>query len=312
MRIVVTGATSFIGRAVVGDLLEGRHQVFAAVRPDSAGRGELEAIQEKRNGQLAVLPVDLSGCGDLDAHPDLEGHADLWLHLGWEGSGSANRKNPEIQARNIGYALEALGAAGRLGCTRFLFSGSQAEYGILGGVMGEDSPCLPVSEYGKDKLEVCRRAGERARELGITYLHARIFSVYGPGDHPWSLVSTCLNTFLKGGRMELGACTQQWNFLHVRDAARALTGLLLAKVPAGVYNVAGEDTRPLKSYIEQMHRLCGEKGTYEYGKRPPNAEGVVSLVPDIRKLKEAAGFAQEISFEDGIREMIGLYKENCL
>ena len=112
--------------------------------------------------------------------------------------------------------------------------------------------------------------------------------------------------------MEMGPCTQQWNFLHVRDAARALTGLLLAKVPAGVYNVAGEDTRPLKSYIEQMHRLCGEKGTYEYGKRPPNAEGVVSLVPDIRKLKEAAGFAQEISFEDGIREMIGLYKENCL
>jgi len=172
--------------------------------------------------------------------------------------------------------------------------------------------CHPVSEYGKDKLEVCRRAGEEAKALGIDYIHARIFSVYGPGDHPWSLVSTCLNTFLKGGRMELGECTQQWNFLHVRDAARALTGLLLAKVPAGVYNVAGEDTRPLKSYIEQMHRLCGEKGTYEYGKRPPNAEGVVSLVPDIRKLKEAAGFAQEISFEDGIREMIGLYKENCL
>ena len=178
--------------------------------------------------------------------------------------------------------------------------------------MGEEILCHPVSEYGKDKLEVCRRAGEDAKALGIDYIHARIFSVYGPGDHPWSLVSTCLDTFLKGGRMELGACTQQWNFLHVRDAARALTGLLLAKVPAGVYNVAGEDTRSLKSFVEQMHRLCGERGTCEYGKRPPNAEGVVSLVPDIRKLKEAAGFAQEISFEDGIREMIGIYKENCL
>ena len=63
---------------------------------------------------------------------------------------------------------------------------------------------VPVSEYGKDKLEVCRRAGEEAKALGIDYIHARIFSVYGPGDHPWSLVSTCLNTFLKGGRMELG------------------------------------------------------------------------------------------------------------
>lgn len=304
MRIVVTGATSFIGRAIVGDLLEGRHQVFAAVRPDSAGRGELEAIQEKRNGQLAVLPVDLSGCGDLDAHPALEGHADLWLHLGWEGSGSANRKNPEIQARNIGYALEALGAAGRLGCTRFLFSGSQAEYGILDGVMREDSPCLPVSEYGKDKLEVCRRAGERARELGITYLHARIFSVYGPGDHPWSLVSSCVDTFIKGGHMEFGDCTQQWNYLYIKDAARAMTGLLLANSPSGVYNVAGNDTRPLRSFIEEIHRLCGGRGTFEYGKRPPNAEGVVSLNPDTGKLQRAVNFLPQISFEEGIREMI--------
>ena len=130
MRIVVTGATSFIGRAVVEELLDKRHQVFAAVRPDSAGRGELETMQRETGGQLTVLPVDLSACGTLDRHPALEGRADLWLHLGWEGSGSANRTNPEIQARNIGYALEALGAAARLGCTRFLFSGSQAEYGI--------------------------------------------------------------------------------------------------------------------------------------------------------------------------------------
>lgn len=313
MRIVVTGATGFIGRAVVEELLEKRHQVFAAVRPDSAGRGELEAMQRETGGQLTVLPVDLSACGTLDRHPALEGRADLWLHLGWEGSGSANRTNPEIQARNIGYALEALGAAARLGCTRFLFSGSQAEYGIADGLMREDSPCHPVSEYGKDKLEVCRRAGERAAELGITYLHARIFSVYGPGDHPWSLVSSCVDTFLKGGHMEFGACTQLWNYLYIKDAVRAITGLLLAKSPSGVYNVAGNDTRPLREFIGEIHRLCGGRGTFEYGKRPPNAEGVVSLNPDTGKLYRTANFQPRISFEEGIREMIAnheFYKEN--
>lgn len=313
MRIVVTGATSFIGRAVVEELLEKRHQVFAAVRPDSAGRGGLEAMQRETGGQLTVLPVDLSACGTLDRHPALEGRADLWLHLGWEGSGSANRTNPEIQARNIGYALEALGAAARLGSTRFLFSGSQAEYGIADGLMREDSPCHPVSEYGKDKLEVCRRAGERAAELGITYLHARIFSVYGPGDHPWSLVSSCVDTFLKGGHMEFGACTQLWNYLYIKDAVRAITGLLLAKSPSGVYNVAGNDTRPLREFIGEIHRLCGGRGTFEYGKRPPNAEGVVSLNPDTGKLYRTANFQPRISFEEGIREMIAnheFYKEN--
>ena len=331
MRVIVTGATSFIGRAVTKELLAGGHHVFAVVRPDSPGLPQLEMLAPEADGKsgrkgecLTFLPFALKDIRKLESCPALvpssalkshsapKGMAELWLHLGWEGAGSANRQDPHVQARNIGYALDSLHTAARLGCARFLFCGSQAEYGIVDGIMGEEILCHPVSEYGKDKLEVCRRAGEDAKALGIDYIHARIFSVYGPGDHPWSLVSTCLDTFLKGGRMELGACTQQWNFLHVRDAARALTGLLLAKVPAGVYNVAGEDTRTLKSFVEQMHRLCGEKGTCEYGKRPPNAEGVVSLVPDIRKLKEAAGFAQEISFEDGIREMIGIYKENCL
>ena len=313
MRIVVTGATSFIGNAMGEELLGRRYQVFAAVRPDSVGRASLEAKRGKWPGQLTVLPVDLSACGTLDRHPALEGRADLWLHLGWEGSGSANRTNPEIQARNIGYALEALGAAARLGCTRFLFSGSQAEYGIADGLMREDSPCHPVSEYGKDKLEVCRRAGERAAELGITYLHARIFSVYGPGDHPWSLVSSCVDTFLKGGHMEFGACTQLWNYLYIKDAVRAITGLLLAKSPSGVYNVAGNDTRPLREFIGEIHRLCGGRGTFEYGKRPPNAEGVVSLNPDTGKLYRTANFQPRISFEEGIREMIAnheFYKEN--
>ena len=42
MRIVVTGATSFIGLAVIEELLHGGHEVFAVVRPDSPGRKKLE------------------------------------------------------------------------------------------------------------------------------------------------------------------------------------------------------------------------------------------------------------------------------
>lgn len=346
MRIVVTGATSFIGLAVTKELLRQGHDVFAVVRPGSPGRKRLEALGEQDSGDplageavpdggapfaggavpdggapsvdgavsrdtaprrtavLHIMECTLDQIGDITSAPELSGGADGWLHLGWEGAGSANRQNPELQARNIGYALDALRTASRLGCGRFLFSGSQAEYGIYHSVMKEDGPCNPVSEYGKDKLKVCLMASEEAKRLGITYLHARIFSVYGPGDHPWSLISTCMDTFLRGGHMELGACTQMWNFLYITDTARALAGLLLAKAPAGVYNVAGDDTRPLKEYIEELHRLCGGGGTYEYGKRPPNAEGVVSLMPDTRKLSREAGFVQTTSFDEGIREML--------
>lgn len=312
MRIVVTGATSFMGQAVTKELLRRGHEVFAVVRPGSPGRKSLEG----KKG-IWMIPCTLQeiaklarpGCVDSAIRPELDRGMDGWIHLGWEGAGSANRQNPEVQARNISYTREAMKTAHALGCRCFLFSGSQAEYGIYNTVMAEDGECHPVSEYGKDKLKVYETVSREAGELGVTYIHARIFSVYGPGDHPWSLISTAMSTFLAGGHMELGPCTQMWNFLYVTDAARAIAGLLLAKAPAGVYNVAGEDTRPLREYVEELHNLCGKGGTYEYGNRPPNAEGVVSLIPDTRKLCESTGFKQEISFSQGIREMLTILKE---
>lgn len=299
MRIVVTGATSFIGGAVIRELLAEGHQVLAVIRPDSPGRDRLPVDQG-----LQILRRPLSEIESLLRDPVIKEGAEAWLHLGWEGAGSANRQNSEVQARNVGYALNSLRTAAALGCSRFLFSGSQAEYGILEGKMEERRECHPVSEYGKDKLKVLNLCTREAEKLTITYLHARIFSVYGPGDHPWSLISTCMDTFLKGGTIDLGDCTQMWNFLYVKDCAQALSRLLLAKAPGGVYNVAGEETQPLREYIEELHRLCGGKGEYRYGKRPPNAEGVVSLNPDIKKLRNAVGFRQATSFEEGIRQMI--------
>lgn len=122
--------------------------------------------------------------------------AKAWLHLGWDGAGSDKRKDVKLQEKNIGYALQSLHTAAALGCKRFLFSGSQAEYGICNEWMKEEQECHPVSEYGKDKVLVYQQATKAAKELGVDYIHTRIFSVYGPGDHPWSLIETCNPDFL--------------------------------------------------------------------------------------------------------------------
>ncbi len=326
MRVIVTGATSFIGSHVVQELVSRGFEVCALIRPNSAGRKNLEkmilqkerleiiecelsklkelAMSAKKKGQVSQngQTSQLSPIGQKWAH-DL-GRADYWLHLGWDGSGSDNRKLSDVQSMNAVYALDALEAAAVSHCKRFLFCGSQAEYGVRNTTMRETDMLHPLSEYGKAKAKVGELAPVRAKELGITYIHTRVFSVYGPGDHPWSLVASAIRTFQENGTMEFGACTQLWNYLYITDAIRALMLLLTGDAPAGVYNVAGEDTRPLREYIEAIHALCGGHGICQYGKRPPNAEGVTSLDPDITKLKEATGFHQEISFEQGIQMMI--------
>ncbi len=307
MNFVVTGATSFLGAASVKALLAQGHRVYALIRPGSANRA---ALPGKAKG-LTVLEMELSGLGRLNEK--IAERCDGFLHFGWDGSGSENRKNRAVQQKNVEDAMKALAGAESLGCRRFVFGGSQAEYGQRRDLMREDDACHPVSEYGRAKREFGLRAYEyiAQQEDGqekMEYIHARIFSVYGPGDHPWSLVNTCLDRFLRGEEIALGACTQMWNFLYIDDLVRALLCLLLhpGKLKYEIYNVAAGPaaTRPLRDYVEEMHALCGGGGTPRYGALPPNAEGPANLIPDIRRIREETGWQSEISFAEGIRRIL--------
>lgn len=318
MNLVVTGATSFLGAPMAEYCLEQGHRVFAVVRPASKNMAQAEALQMRFPSRMVLISMNLE---DLEKIPELvKEPCQVWIHFGWDGAGSGNRTQQAIQQKNVGDSLCALKGAAALGCRRFLFSGSQAEYGIRDSLMKETDSCHPVSEYGKAKVEFYRQAVSWLRQQGerekMEYVHARIFSVYGPGDHPWSLVETCRKTFSAGGHMELGACTQQWNFLHRDDCIKALYRLATAKdsigfswehpTENGIYNVSGteEETRPLRAYVEEMYRLCGEKGTFQYGKRPPNAEGQANLIPSAGKLQKTVGFVPEISFAKGFYDLI--------
>lgn len=111
--------------------------------------------------------------------------------------------------------------------------------------------------------------------------------------------------------MKLGECTQKWNFLYIEDAAAALIALLKTG-KGGVYNVAGEDTRGLREYIEEMYTLCGSQGSFLYGERPQNAEGPADLMPDIRKICEVTGWKPETSFAEGIYETLHSLREGTV
>ncbi|RGY99924.1 NAD(P)-dependent oxidoreductase [Clostridium sp. AM58-1XD] len=298
MDVIITGGTSFIGLAVIRKLLAENHNIWAVVRPESANRGKLPEDERVHVITCGMDDMDrLSDRTELKALPEK-----VFLHMAWEGVGSAGRSDPSIQKKNIENSLKAIEAAERLSCRRFIFSGSQAEYGIHRDAMTEKSECRPVSEYGKAKLEFGRKAAKNCREM--EYVHCRIFSVYGPGDHPWSLVSTCMRTFLENGHMELGECTQKWNFLYIDDMAEAVAALLFNRgETGGIYNIAGDDTRVLREFVEEMHDVCEKKGSFSYGKRAPNAEGPASLMPDISKIKSVTGWKPRTAFCDGIEKI---------
>ena len=307
MKIVATGATSFVGSGAVKALLERGHKVYAVLRKGSSKADRL-LINGAMPEKLVILEEDLGSLERLAEQ--IPEPCDVFLHMGWKGAGSDSRSAAAIQEENAKDSLNAVQAAKALGCRRFVFTGSQAEYGVHDALMNEETGCRPTSPYGEAKLKVRIEAEALCRKLSMDYGHARIFSTYGIGDHPWSLLSTCVNTFLSGGVMEMGACTQDWNFMYIDDAGRAVAMLCeyqKSLMEQGcVYNLGGpmDETGPLKHFVETVYEMCGRKGSCVYGVRKPNAEGVVNLIPDLTKMKRVIGWEPRVRFRDGMARVI--------
>ena len=214
MRIVITGATGFIGSNLAKLFLEKGAEVFALVRPESS---HLEALP--KHEKLHMVSCGLSNVMDCIGQI---GQADAFFHLAWGGVNRQEIDSPQVQAKNVAGSLECIRAAKELGCTMFMDAGSRVEYGLTDGFMQEDIDCHPVNQYGKAKWEFYQKAAPLCTDLGIHYVHLRFFSVYGTGDHPWSIISTLVRELPAGNKVSLSACRHQWNFMYIDDAVEAV------------------------------------------------------------------------------------------
>lgn len=304
MKFVITGATSFLGVELARYALSMGDEVIAVCRKDSAGIPKLGA-----HPNLKIVYSELSEYVNLSGKIN---KGQVFVNLAWEGTGHNGRNVTDIQQDNIAHSLEAIKVAAGTGCALFVEAGSQAEYGTVLEKISESTPCNPFSEYGKAKLAVKEQGSIIANALGLKYLHLRIFSLYGEEDHPWTLVMSSLKKMVRNEPIDLSPCTQNWNFLYVKDAVKQIYllcqyALRNTDYKAETFNIASKDTRVLRSFVEEMYNLSQSKSELNFGAIiPPN---VVSLDPDTSKTEAATGFISDYVFKDIISNIIRNYKQ---
>jgi len=291
MDAVVTGATGFIGRYLVKELLQAGYNVTAVVRDDKG-----------------IIPTDgltviRSALEDLSAK-DLPGKYDVLFHLGWHGVNREEIDSDPVHEASYNISLRCLEIARQIGCRAFCDSGSRSEYGQTGR-MSEDAECTPADAYGRWKLRFYEHAYDLCERASMEYLHYRIFSVTGVGDHEWSLVSTACRRFLDDQRMEFGPCLQLWNYMAAEDAVKAMR---MAYERIGtikgnrILNIASRDTRILRDFIEEIYHITNSRSELFF--RPLGDSPLYHVEPDIRKLIELVGWKDEIPFREQIRRII--------
>ena len=297
MKVIITGANSFIGARMCWRFAKAGWQVTAVMR-NTYDFGE--------NVEQILLDME-----NYDRLGKLTGGADCMLHLAWNGTRGAARMDRKKQRDNVEYSMNAVRSMLAAGCKRVVTAGSQAEYGPHADQISELTKCMPNTEYGKAKLLFYNEAAALCEALGATCIEPRFFSLYGQGDEPSTMIITTLEKMLHDEPCPLTKGVQMWDYLHVEDACDALLALCVnTNIKSGVYNFGSGDTRPLGEYIREMARITQSNSLLQFGLVSYPETGMVSLWPDVSKLKQTLGWEPRISFAEGIRSIITSLERN--
>lgn len=301
-KVVITGATGMIGRALIKYLLEKDISILAIVR-----EGSKKALDMPKHKSLRIVECSLNNLKKLEI---LENNYDTFFHFAWDGTFGNSRNEEEIQSNNIQYTIDALKLAKRLGCNTFIGAGSQAEYGRVEGIINENTGANPENFYGKAKLEAGKVSRKVASNEKIRHIWTRIFSVYGPYDNEKTMVMSSINKMLfEQESPEYTKGEQMWDYIYSEDVAKAFYLIGEKGKNNATYCIAQGEAHPLYTYIEQIRNKINKDITLKLGVIPYSEKQVMNLRVDISKLKEDTGFYPEYTFEKGIEKTIKWCKE---
>ena len=301
-KIIVTGATSFIGANLINALINENYFIYAVTRPNSSQIAKLRGHKS-----LKIVELEMKEYSKLDQI--INDNCDFFCSLAWDGTRGGSRNNLQQQRDNYIHSKDALEAAFRLNCKKVITAGSQAEYGVYKGKISEKTICNPNTEYGKWKLQFYEDAYKSCRAREISFIEPRFFSVYGPGDYENSLIMSTIKKMMNGIACDLTECTWKWNYLYIDDAVEGLLSLIKHNCADGAYNLASNDTRPLKEFVLEMKSVLNSSSELKFGSLPIAASSVVNLEPDVERIFSETGWVEKLSFTEGIRK---ISKELCV
>jgi nucleoside-diphosphate-sugar epimerase len=286
-KVIMTGATGFLGFALLNELVANNTEVIALCRPNSRGRARVDRIPN-----VTVIETQLT---DNIKMPS--GYYDVFYHLAWEGG----RNDFNEQYKNVGITLNCLKSAASSGCGRFICCGSQAEYGEVSRLITENTPTNPTTSYGACKAAAYHLSLDLAKRLGIEHTWVRVFSVYGPSDNPNTLIMSLIRELRSNGSAKLDTDGSQiWNYLYETDAARALRLIGECERNGAIFNLAGNNNKPLREYVDELRQLFAPNAVITYGVQKSG----INLNVSIEKVQQAIDWSPNVTFLEGVANML--------
>ena len=267
MKVMVTGATGFVGRHVVSQLLARGHSVIAVAR-------------DTKNASAMDWPesVKFISC---DLHENfqplfqVESIPDAIVHLAWPGL--PNYKDFFHISNNLPADLAFLEAAVKAGISQIMVAGTCLEYGMQYGPLHEDMETKPSTPYGfaKDVLRKSLQLLQKEKSFRLQWM--RLFYMYGEGQNSNSLLAQ-LDSAIDEGQpvFNMSVGDQLRDYLPIQKVAEYFTVVLENPDCQGVINCCSGSPISVFDLVEQQRKaktssIKLNRGYYPYPDYEPMA-----------------------------------------
>jgi nucleoside-diphosphate-sugar epimerase len=211
--------------------------------------------------------------------------------------------------RWIKASLDLLEAFAANGGERLVAAGSCAEYEWQDETRCSEAstPLKPATLYGTSKHSLRLMLEAFARQAGLSVAWGRIFFLYGPHEHESRLISSVINSLLRGEPARCSHGNQRRDFLYVEDVAEAFVELLSSDV-RGAVNIGSGQAVALKEVVFKIGRQLEHEDLIRLNTVPAPLGEPALLIADAGRLSLEVGWKPRYDLDSGLGKTINWWK----
>lgn len=290
MRVLLSGATGFIGGYVLRALRKRCFEVMALYRDEAKIDESVRCHWLKTEGEWIEQAREFA--------------PETVIHTAWIGVTAAEREDWSLQIQNVALQQRLLD----LHPKQFIALGSQAEYGTINAVVDENFPANPTSAYGAVKLACLDITRSYCTQHRINWFWFRLFSTFGPGEGQGWLIPSAIKKMTTESQMDATAGEQRYSYLYVGELARVVALSVSAGAPCGIYNLSSGRTISIRELFERIRDKVNPDFRLNFGAIPYRERQSMMVGADTSKINRWICRINDRDFDEQLKKTIESYQ----
>lgn len=298
-RVLVTGASGFIGGHTLKYLVHNGYEVYAVSSSE---------IIKSKSQSVIWYKCNLFNSSEIEKMME-EIKPTHIIHFAWYVV-PGKYVNAEENLHWVQISMNLLKYFKIHGGKRFVFAGTCFEYDLSWGCISEnETPSKPDSLYGKCKYDFENKAIEYCYKNGVSFASGRIFYVYGEREDKKRIIPYVINCLLNNQLAKCSNGEQVRDFMYVEDVANAFVKILDCDVE-GIINVGSGKAAKLKDVLLKIAEKLNKEELISFGDIKAAADEPKMIVANNEKLRNETNWVQQFDLDGGLHKVIKWWKEN--